>query len=102
MMICVPSVAGAGNAAAVAATIFAQHGAAVSATSGAWATGGLASRPGAAGWTSAPAAKNTAAGATTPARRTAGLLRSLANSCRPTHSTLGGNRGKCHEVVTKG
>jgi hypothetical protein len=42
----------------------------------------------ASGWTSAPTAKNTAAGAMTAASTTGDLRRSLANSCRPTDSTV--------------
>ena len=53
-------------------------------------------------WTSAPTAKNTAAGAMTAARATDGFRRSLANECRPTDSRLRGNGRKCHEVVTTG
>src|SRR5439155_15638074 len=75
------------NAIGAAATISRQHGAGVSTAGAASRTAGLASGA-ASGWTSAPAAKKTAAGAMTAASSTGDLRRSLAKECRPTDSTV--------------
>src|SRR5882757_3523204 len=72
------------SATGAAATISKQHTATVSTTGATLPTTGSA----ASGWTSAPTAKNTAAGAMTAASSTGDLRRSLANSCRPTDSTV--------------
>jgi hypothetical protein len=90
---------GAIGAAATSSTQHAGTGAGAGATLG---VAGFDSGSAANGWTSAPTAKNTAAGAMTAARATDGFRRSLANECLPTDSRLRGNGRKCHEVVTAG
>src|SRR4029450_1474304 len=84
-----------------AATSSTQHGAAASGAGAALPNTGLGAGSAANGWTSAPTAKNTAAGPMTAARATGGLRRFLANECRPTESTIRKNWGKCHGVVTE-
>src|SRR6185369_12349191 len=76
-----------------AATISRQHGI-TSATTHSAGTGA------AIGWTSAPAANNTAAGAVSATRKADGFRRLLANACLPTASTIRSHQGVCHEVVT--
>src|SRR5215208_507099 len=71
-----------------AATISKQHGGTVSSARATSRITGLVSRSAANGWTSAPTAKNRAAGAMTAASRTGDFRRSLANECRPTESTV--------------
>ena len=101
---CSPDGVGA-SAIGAAATISKQQGATVSATFATWAATGLVSRLGAGRWTSAPAAKNTAAGAMTAARTADDFRRSLANSCRPTdkHHTRKPRQmsRSCHDEVTE-
>ena len=69
-----------------AATISKQHGATAAAAGAILPATGFVSRSAANGWTSAPTAKNTAAGPTTAARTTDGLRRSLATECLPTEA----------------
>ena len=94
---------GAGEGAiGAAATSSTQHGGTGAGAGATLGVAGFDSGSAANRWTSAPTAKNTAAGAMTAARATDGFRRSLANECRPTDSRLRGNGRKCHEVVTTG
>jgi len=77
------------------ATISTQHGTAgASTTAGAcWATGSTSS-PSAGGLLSPVTTRTTAAAASTDAKNTDGLRRSLASECLPTKSNITGNATK--------
>jgi len=94
---------GAGEGAiGAAATSSTQHGGTGAGAGATLGVAGFDSGSAANRWTSAPTAKNTAAGAMTAARATDGFRRSLANECRPTDKQGTRKGGKCHEVVTTG